>query len=66
MKLEKFLQDNYNYNPDVKDVMQSYIDQYNSWYKGDVADFNNYFIYMTYIIFIRCKIFFFRNKAIYL
>ena len=45
MKLEKFLQDNYNYNPDVKDVMQSYIDQYNSWYKGDVADFNNYFIY---------------------
>ena len=45
MKLEKFLQDNYNYNPQVKDVMKTYIDTWASWYKGDVADFHNYFIY---------------------
>ncbi len=45
MKLEKFLQDNYNYNPEVKDVMKTYINTWASWYKGDVADFHNYFIY---------------------
>ena len=45
MKLEKFLQDNYNYNPDVKKSMQSFIDQWNSWYKGNVKSFHNYFIY---------------------
>lgn len=45
MKLEKFLQDNYNYNPDVRNVMQPYIDQYYGWYKGNVKSFHNYFIY---------------------
>lgn len=45
MKLEKFLQDNYNYNPDVKDVMASYINMWGSWYKGSVKSFHNYFIY---------------------
>ena len=45
MKLEKFLQDNYNYNPDVRNVMADYIDSWKSWYKGNVADFHNYFIY---------------------
>lgn len=45
MKLEKFLQDNYNYNPDIKDEMQTYIEQWKSWYKGNVKDFHNYFIY---------------------
>lgn len=45
MKLEKFLQDNYNYNPEVKDVMASYIDMWSSWYKGSVKSFHNYFIY---------------------
>ncbi len=45
MKLEKFLQDNYNYNPDVKDVLQSYIKQWKSWYEGNVKDFHNYYIY---------------------
>lgn len=45
MKLEKFLQDNYNYNPDVRNVLQSYIEQWKSWYKGSVKDFHNYFIY---------------------
>ncbi len=45
MKLEDFLQTNYGYNPDVKDVLQTYIDQWKSWYKGNVKDFHNYFIY---------------------
>lgn len=45
MKLEKFLQDNYGYNPEVKDVMASYIDMWGSWYKGSVKSFHNYFIY---------------------
>ncbi len=45
MKLEDFLQTNYGYNPDVKDVMQTYIDQWKSWYKGNVKNFHNYFIY---------------------
>lgn len=45
MKLEKFLQDNYGYNPDVKDIMQTFIDEWNSWYKGNVKKFHNYFIY---------------------
>lgn len=45
MKLEKFLQDNYNYNPEVKDVLASYVDQWSSWYKGNVKSFHNYFIY---------------------
>lgn len=45
MKLEKFLQDTYNYNPEVKDVMASYIDMWSSWYKGSVKDFHNYYIY---------------------
>lgn len=45
MKLEKFLQENYAYNPDVRDVLQSYIDQWKSWYKGNVKSFHNYFIY---------------------
>lgn len=45
MKLEKFLQDNYNYNPDVRNVLQSYIEQWKSWYKGNVKSFHNYYIY---------------------
>lgn len=45
MKLEKFLQENYNYNPDVKDAMNTYINQWKSWYKGNVGDFHDYFIY---------------------
>ena len=45
MKLEKFLQDNYNYNPDVRSVLQSYIEQWKSWYAGNVKSFHNYFIY---------------------
>lgn len=45
MKLEKFLQDNYNYNPEVKDNIKTYIEQWKSWYVGNVKDFHNYFIY---------------------
>lgn len=45
MKLEKFLQENYNYNPEVKDNIKSYIEQWKSWYKGNVKSFHNYFIY---------------------
>ena len=45
MKLEKFLQDNYNYNPEVKDTIKTYIEQWKSWYAGNVKSFHNYFIY---------------------
>ena len=45
MKLDKFLQEKYNYNPDIKDAMKSYIEQWKSWYQGNVKDFHNYFIY---------------------
>ena len=45
MKLEKFLQENYNYNPDVKDEIKSYFRQWKSWYVGNVKNFHNYFIY---------------------
>ena len=45
MKLDKFLKDNYNYNPEVRDNMQTYIDQWKSWYQGNVRDFHNYYIY---------------------
>ena len=45
MKLEDFLKRQYNYNPDVKDAIKSYINQWRSWYKGNVKSFHNYFIY---------------------
>ena len=45
MKLEDFLQKNYGYNPDVKDEIRTYYDQWNSWYVGNVKSFHNYFIY---------------------
>ena len=45
MKLDKFLEDNYGYKPNVKNDIQSYIDQWYSWYRGNVRDFHNYFIY---------------------
>lgn len=45
MKLEDFLVKEYNYNPDVKNSMQSYIDMWGSWYRGSVKSFHNYFIY---------------------
>ena len=45
MKLDDFLKANYNYNPDVKNIIQTYINQWKSWYVGNVKDFHNYFIY---------------------
>lgn len=45
MKLEDFLQKEYGYNPDVKNVLQTYIDQWKSWYQGNVLNFHNYYIY---------------------
>ena len=45
MKLDKFLQDKYNYNPEIKNNIQSYIDQWKAWYAGNVKSFHNYFIY---------------------
>lgn len=45
MKLEDFLVKEYNYNPDVKKALETYIAQWESWYAGNVKDFHNYFIY---------------------
>ena len=45
MKLDDFLRINYGYNPDVKDVIKTYIEQWRSWYRGNVRSFHNYFIY---------------------
>ena len=45
MKLEDFLVKEYGYNPDVKNVLQTYIDQWKSWYVGNVKSFHNYYIY---------------------
>ena len=45
MKLEDFLKKNYNYNPEIKDELQTYFDQWKSWYRGNVRSFHNYFIY---------------------
>ena len=45
MTIEDFLKTNYNYNPDIKDVMKTYIEQWHSWYIGNVKNFHNYFIY---------------------
>ena len=45
MKLEDFLQTNYGYNPEVKNVLQGYINLWESLYKGNLKDFHNYYIY---------------------
>jgi len=45
MKLEDFLTKTYGYNPDIKDALRTYIEQWKSWYAGNVKDFHNYFIY---------------------
>lgn len=45
MKLEDFLTQNYGYNADVKKAIQTYIEQWKSWYRGNVRSFHNYFIY---------------------
>lgn len=45
MNLEKYLQDNYNYNPDAKNLIKSYIKEWQKWYEGNVKEFHNYYIY---------------------
>lgn len=45
MKLEDFLQKTYGYNPQIKDAIKTYIEQWKSWYEGNVKSFHNYFIY---------------------
>ena len=45
MKLVDFLKSEYNYNPSVKDEMQSYISLWNSLYKGKLKGFHDYYIY---------------------
>jgi len=45
MKLDDFLQKTYGYNPEVRNDIQTYIDQWKSWYVGNVKNFHNYYIY---------------------
>lgn len=45
MKLDDFLVKTYNYNPDIKDAIKGYYEQWLSWYRGNVRSFHNYFIY---------------------
>ena len=45
MKLDDFLVREYSYDPKVKNNLQIYIDQWHSWYAGNVKSFHNYFIY---------------------
>lgn len=45
MKLEDFLKKQYGYNPEVKDAIKTYLEQWKSWYVGNVRSFHNYFVY---------------------
>lgn len=45
MKLENFLTTKYGYNQDVRQNIAPYIEQWKSWYQGNVKSFHNYFIY---------------------
>lgn len=42
MKIEDFLVKKYNYNPDIKTAMETYINLWYSWYVGKVKNFHNY------------------------
>ena len=41
-ELERFLTMNYNYNPDVKQIIQPYFQVWLSWYQGNVKGFHDY------------------------
>lgn len=41
-ELERFLVMNYDYNPDVKQIIQPYIQSWYSWYQGNVKGFHDY------------------------
>lgn len=45
MKLEDFLKKEYGYDSTIKDNITTYIEQWKSWYVGNVKQFHNYFIY---------------------
>jgi len=45
MKLEDFLTQTYGYKQDIKNDIKSYVEQWKSWYKGNVRNFHNYFVY---------------------
>lgn len=45
MKLENFLQDNYGYNPDVKNEMQSYYNAWQGLYQGNLKSFYKYYVW---------------------
>ena len=45
MKLDDYLVREYGYNPEVKNVIKTYIEQWKSWYQGNVKSFHNYYIY---------------------
>lgn len=45
MKLEDFLTITYGYKQDVKNDIKGYVEQWKSWYKGNVRNFHNYFVY---------------------
>ena len=45
MKLDEFLTTNYGYNAEIKNALQTYISQWYSWYRGNVRNFHNYYIY---------------------
>ncbi len=45
MKLEDFLTQNYGYKQDIKNDIKEYVEQWKSWYQGNVRKFHNYFIY---------------------
>ena len=45
MKLEDFLKINYGYDSTIKDNIKTYIEQWRSWYIGNVTSFHNYFVW---------------------
>lgn len=47
MKLEEFLVQNFGYNKDVKDTIQTDLDMWKSLYKGNLKDFHNYLSIMV-------------------
>ena len=45
MKLEDFLTQTYGYKQDIKNEIKGYVEQWKSWYRGNVRNFHNYYIY---------------------
>ena len=45
MKLEDFLKLKYDYDSTIKDNIKTYIEQWRSWYIGNVKSFHNYFVW---------------------